>query len=595
MSSPQVERVRQASDIIRVVSEYVPLRKTGVNHTGLCPFHSEKTPSFAVHPTRQIFHCFGCGEGGDVFKFVMLIERVSFPEALRLLAEKGGIRLPEKSMGKEMNDPQAKQRSALYRIHEAAAQFFAEQMGATAEGRAARAYLTDRGLTGPIISRFGMGYALSSGPALAEYLQSGRFEPEALEASGLLVWESTAGGNRKYSDRFRRRIIFPITSERGRVIAFAGRALGNAQASVPKYLNSPETPIYAKSRVLYNLSRAGGPIRKGDAAILVEGYMDCIALASAGIENVVASCGTSLTFAQVQLLGRYTRRVVVNFDSDAAGIRAAERSLDLLLEEGLEVRILELPEGLDPDGYLRRHGPEAYRRQLDLAPSYLDYLTERAAQEHDLSNAEGKVAAVNALLPRLARIPNRIGRAETARRVAERLNVQERLLGEEIARAASERRPEVAFAARDVEDTATLAEKRMLQILFGNPALLKEFARRLREIPLHQGLVTGPIFEQLLRHSGAESKPEVADVAEHMAPEHQKLLYKILTMPMVSLGKEEAERCWTALRRHELESKRERLQKQIEAAQRSRDRELLYRLSADKSLLNKELAAMKKI
>ena len=595
MSSPRVEQVRQASDIIRVVGEYVQLRKTGVNHTGLCPFHGEKTPSFAVHPTRQIFHCFGCSEGGDVFKFVMLIERVSFPEALHLLAEKAGIRLPEKSMEKEINDPKAKQRSALYRIHEVAAQFFAEQMGATAEGRAARAYLTDRGLAGPVISQFGMGYAPSSGPVLGEYLKSSRFEPEALEASGLLVWEPGREGKRKYTDRFRRRIIFPITSERGRVIGFAGRALGSAEASVPKYLNSPETPIYSKSRVLYNLSRAGSPIRKGDAAILVEGYMDCIALASAGIENVVATCGTSLTLGQVQLLGRYNRRVVVNFDSDAAGIRAAERSLDLLLEEGLEVRILELPEGLDPDAYLRRHGTEAYRRQLDLAPSYLDYLTERAAQEHDLSKVEGKVAAVNALLPRLARIPNRILRAETARRVAERLSVQERLLSEEIARAASERRPEVVFAGRDVEDAATLAEKQMLQILFEHPELLKDFAHRLREIPLHQGLVTGPIFEQLLRHSTEGRKPEAADVAEYLAPEHQKLLYKILTMPMVSLGKEEAEKCWTALRRHELESKRERLQKEIEGAQRSQDHELLYRLSADKSLLNKELFEIKKI
>ena len=595
MSSPQVEKVKQAADIVKIVGEYVPLRKAGVNMVGLCPFHSEKTPSFSVHPTRQIFHCFGCGEGGDVFKFVMMVENVTFPEALHQLAEKTGIRLQRHTLEKEADDPRARERAALYQLHEEAGKFFAEQMSATGEGRAARAYLADRGLTGSVMSRFGLGYAPSSGQALTRYLAESAVPPRAIELSGLLVAESGTGGKSRTYDRFRRRIIFPITNDRGKVIAFAGRTLGGADASAPKYLNSPETPIYSKSRVLYNLSRAGQAIRKAEYAVLVEGYMDSIALASAGIENVVASCGTSLTENQVRLLGRFARRVVVNFDPDAAGVRATERSLDLLLEGGFEVKVLELPDGLDPDGFLRQKGEAAYREELGRAPSYLDYLTDRAAREHNLENPEGKVAAVNAVLPRLARIPNRILRAETARRVAEGLRVEEKLILEEIDRAARERRPEVKVSVAKIDVEVSLAERQLVQILLEDAELRTEFAPRIEKSSLHRGLRTEAIFEQLLRLYADGAGVDVSGVAERLGPEQQKLLYGILASPAGPLGRGEAENSWSWLWRRYLERQLQELPKEMAQAHRNNEMERFQRLNDDKMKLRKELAEIKKV
>ena len=589
------EKVKQAADIVKIVGEYLPLRKAGVNMVGLCPFHSEKTPSFSVHPTRQIFHCFGCGEGGDVFQFVMMVENVTFPEALHQLAEKTGIRLQRHTLEKEADDPRARERAALYRLHEEAGKFFAEQMSATGEGRAARAYLADRGLTGPVLSRFGLGYAPSSGQALTRYLAESAVPPRAIELSGLLVADSGTGGKSRTYDRFRRRIIFPITNDRGKVIAFAGRTLGGADASGPKYLNSPETPIYSKSRVLYNLSRAGQAIRKAEYAVLVEGYMDSIALASAGIENGVASCGTSLTENQVRLLGRFARRVVVNFDPDAAGVRATERSLDLLLEGGFEVKVLELPDGLDPDSFLRQKGVAAYREELGRAPSYLDYLTDRAARDHNLENPEGKVAAVNAVLPRLARIPNRILRAETARRVAEGLRVEEKLILEEIDRAARERRPEVKVSVGKIDVEVSLAERQLVQILLEDAELRTEFAPRIEKSSLHRGLRTEAIFEQLLRLYAEGAEVDVSGVAEGLGPEQQKLLYGILASPAGPLGRGEAENSWSWLWRRYLERQLQELPKEMAQAHRNNEMERFQRLNDDKMRLRKELAEIKKV
>src|SRR5574337_316172 len=348
----QLEEVRAAADIVKIVGDYVKLRKAGANFMGLCPFHQEKTPSFAVHPVKQIFHCFGCGVGGDIFKFVMLIENLPFPEALRRVAEKVGVQLRE-TAANETYDANAKIRAAVFKMHELAGRFFASQLSGTTEGRVARAYLADRGLTDEVVGRFRLGYAPSDGQALTRQLSEGGFEVALLEKSGLVLYDAE---RQRHYDRFRRRIIFPIANESGKLVAFGGRALGDDQ---PKYLNSPETPIYTKGRVLYHLDRAAPAIRKLDYTILVEGYMDCIAVASSGIENVVASCGTSLTESQIRLLGRYSRRVVVNYDPDSAGVAATERSLALLLEEGFEAKVLALAGGLDPDSFIRQQGVAA--------------------------------------------------------------------------------------------------------------------------------------------------------------------------------------------------------------------------------------------
>ena len=318
------ERVKQQADIVRVVGEYVRLKKTGKDFSGLCPFHQEKTPSFTVSPLKQIFYCFGCGKGGDVFNFVMDIDKSPFPEAVRTVAEKCGIAIPRPRERSPEERQENQQRGALVEMHREAQTFFTKQISGTLEGKAARAYLEDRGIDNKTIDRFGIGYAPSDGDALLRLFK--QKYPEKLLVESGLISRGEQGG--RLFDRFRRRITFPIANDSGKIVAFGARALGDDQ---PKYLNSPETPIYSKSNALYHLDRAKEALRRSDFAVLVEGYMDAIAVARAGISNVVASCGTSLAEPQIKLLSRFTKRVIVNYDPDNAGQAATERSVSLLL------------------------------------------------------------------------------------------------------------------------------------------------------------------------------------------------------------------------------------------------------------------------
>jgi len=581
----QVDQVRAAADIVKIVGDYVKLRKAGANFVGLCPFHQEKTPSFAVHPVKQIFHCFGCGVGGDVFKFVMLIDSLSFPEALRRVAEKVGVRLAERDFD-DVSDANARERVTLLKIHEAAVKFYAAQLGATAEGRAARAYLADRGLSDEVVGKFRLGYAPSDGQGLTRALLDTQFAAEALERSGLVLRDAEG---RRHFDRFRRRIIFPIANESGKVVAFGGRALGDDQ---PKYLNSPETPIYAKSRLLYHLDRAGSAIRRLDYAILVEGYMDCIAVASAGIENVVASCGTSLTESQIRLLSRFSRRVVVNYDPDSAGTAATERSLTLLLEEGFEAKVLALPGGLDPDSFIRRQGVAAYRELLGAAPTYLDYLTERAAARHDLSRPEGKIAAANSVMGYLARVPNPLLRSELANRLAERLRVDDRLLRDELKRAAAESRGELQVRPETAAPKPTVAERQLLRAVLESEGLADEVLSAIVAEKLGEGLVTETLFRRLAEARQQGEKLEVSRLEEWAGDEGQRIAYSSLFDAGEAPGREEAAACLTALRRRRIERERNQLQAAIEAAERDKNTEKLTRLLQDKAKLLKELAAL---
>jgi DNA primase len=581
----QVDEVRTAADIVKVVGDYVKLRKAGANYMGLCPFHQEKTPSFAVHPTKQIFHCFGCGVGGDVFKFVMLLENLTFPEALRRVAEKVGVPLRE-AVRDETFDANARERAVLYKIHEAAAKFFAAQLGGTAEGRAARAYLADRGLSDEVVGRFRLGYAPADGQGLTRALRDAGFEPEALEKSGLVLRDNE---DKRHFDRFRRRIIYPISNESGKVVAFGGRALGDDQ---PKYLNSPETPIYTKGRVLYHLDRAGSAIRKLDYAILVEGYMDCIAVASAGVENVVATCGTSLTESQIRLLGRYARRVVVNYDPDSAGVAATERSLTLLLEEGFEAKVLALPGGLDPDSFIRRQGAAPYRERLANAPTYLDYLTERATTQHDVSRPEGKIAAANAVMPYLARVPNPMLRAELANRLAERLRVDERLLRDELKRAAGEGRREIKARIEGAASSATPAEKQLLRAFIENEELADEFLGRLVDDGDLAGRASEEIFLKLLEARRRGEKTDPARFGDSLGTEAQRLVYESLFAAGETPEREQVEACLRALRRRRAERERDRLQAAIRAAEQAKDQAKLAELLEAKALLVKELSQL---
>ncbi len=583
-----VDDVRAAADIVKIVGDYVKLRKSGVNFTGLCPFHKEKTPSLAVHPGKQIFHCFGCGVGGDVFKFVMLIENVSFSEALRRLAEKTGVALGRWGEG-ETGDADARRRAVLYRVHEVAARFFIARLGATAEGRAARAYLADRGLSDAVIAQFGLGYAPSDGQVLVRHLTEAGFEPVDIDASGLVVKDGTS--ERRFA-RFRRRVIFPIARETGKIVAFGARTLGEEQ---PKYLNSPETPIYTKSRTLYNLDRAGNYIRRADFAVLVEGYMDVIAVTSAGIENVVASCGTSLTESQVRLLARYSRRIVVNYDPDTAGAAGVERSLGLLLEEGFQCRVLELKGGLDPDAFIRQLGAAVYRERLDAAPSYLDYLTEQAARAHDLQTAEGRVAAANAVMPHVARVPNPLLRAEYAARLAERLRIDERLLRAELTRAASEGqkqvkgRPEVAAALE-----ASPAEKELLRAFLSSRALADEFLPRLAGEGCLEGLPSEAIFRELQAAFERGENMEPSSLEVGLKLEERRLLYECQFAAGDPPNRGRTYAAYLAVKRRHSERQRERLQAAIQAAERAGDLVRIAQLLRDKSNLDNELAQLRR-
>ncbi|HEV2426557.1 MAG TPA: DNA primase [Terriglobia bacterium] len=558
------EEVRNSVDIVRIVGDYVQLRKAGVNFKGLCPFHQEKTPSFNVHPQKQIFHCFGCGVGGDVFKFVMMIESVSFPEALKRVAEKAGIKLKERPTD-PVSDAAARDREVLTRMHETAARFFASQLSGTAEGRAARAYLADRGLSEEIVARFRIGYAPSEGHALLRHLESSGISGGLLEKSGLVLAESEG---RRRLDRFRQRVMFPIARESGAVVAFGGRALGDDQ---PKYLNSPETPIYTKSRVLYHLDGAANAIRKGDEAILVEGYMDAIAAASAGFEQVVASCGTSLTPNQVRLLARYTRRVVVNYDPDSAGVAATGRSLELLLDEGFECRVLALPDRLDPDAFIRKRGATEYGERLKTAPSYLEYLADQAAAAHDLRTPEGKIAAANAVLPHIARLPNPLLRSEWADRLAGRLHLDDRLLRDEVRRAAAGARRQVTASATAASLAASPAEKELLRGCLENAELADEFLPALTEEGALQGLAASRIFEAILNARARGEAIETAAIEEALNEGEKRLLYECQFGEGPTLSRESALPCAQALRQKKWQREITEVRAAMAQAERNQD------------------------
>ncbi|HZB88277.1 MAG TPA: DNA primase [Terracidiphilus sp.] len=446
------QSVKQQADIVKVIEGYIRLRKAGAqNYSGLCPFHKEKSPSFSVHAVRQFYHCFGCGVSGDVFSFVGKIENVGFPEAVRIVAGKCGIPLPKREFSSPEEAAEARLRGRLLELHEAATAWFEEQL-AGPEGAVAREYLTGRGLTPEGIKTFRIGYAPGGFNGLRDRL-SGMADGDALRASGLFSSKEVAAaadGTPQFGplyDRFRKRIMFPIANEGGRVIAFTARTIETGDKAGPKYLNSPETPLYTKSLVLFNLDKAKAAIRKAEFALLVEGQMDCISLYLRGIHNVIATSGTAFTEQQVAILKRHTANVMVNFDPDAAGANAAEKSIALLTEEGFTIKIVTLDDGLDPDRFVRERGVEAYVAAVRGARRQSDYLIERARQMFPGSSGEQKVKALNYLLPHIRRMPEKLARDQFAADAAQKLGIDSAVLREELRQAALKRRDHVEVRA----------------------------------------------------------------------------------------------------------------------------------------------------
>ncbi len=574
------DRVKQQADIVRVIGEYVQLKKAGQNYRGLCPFHSEKSPSFNVHPVRQIYHCFGCQVGGDVFKFVMEMEKCPFPEAIRIVAEKCGIAVPAPRERSPEERKENQQRTLLIEMHRVAQSFFAKNLENTSEGKVARAYLEDRGLTKAVIEQFGIGYAPSGGDILLRQLKT-KYPDKLLVESGLISRDQS---NNRLFDRFRRRITFPIANESGKIVAFGCRALGD---DMPKYLNSPETPIYSKSNLLYHLDRAKDALRRSDFAILVEGYMDAIAVARAGISNVVASCGTALAEPQIKLLSRFTRRVIVNYDPDTAGQTATERSITLLLEQDYEVRVLALPGKADPDKFIREQGKDAYIKLLKESPPYVDYLIARA-RRMDLTTGEGKRNAVNFLLPYVQKIPNRLLRSEWATRIAQQLRLDEPVLRAELNKAAAERRSEVKVKPELIGRAAKPVERRLIRMLAEAEGFRLELAHRLNEGELHVGLETEKILAALMAAALAGDPVQATEIGAKLEDRDRRILFEILFEDSSELTWEEAESCIVALQQRRAERELAEVQRGIESNPTAPDmRTLLER----KQLLMKRLAA----
>ena len=631
-SSDFKETVKLQADIVRIVGDYVKLKKAGAqNYSGLCPFHNEKTPSFSVHATRQFYHCFGCGVSGDVFSFVQKVENITFPEAVRAVAQKLGIALPKATFSSPAEAREAGLRTVLLAVHERACVFFQEYLKRP-DGAHAREYLTGRGLTEEAIKAFRIGFAPDSGFVLRDRMK-GEFDEDVLRESGLFSWKaedsrqtsalgpqqnspqtsdlssqptssevqspmSDARGPVFYS-KFRNRITFPITNESGRIIAFTGRTLSADEKAGPKYLNSPETAIYSKSRVLFNLDKAKEAIRKLDYAILVEGQMDCISVYAAGFHNVIASSGTAFTELQARLLGRFTKNVVVNFDPDTAGAKATERTLGLLVEEEFQVKVLTLESGFDPDLFIRRKGKEAYAGALKNSQKYFDYLIERARAQFPVRSAEGKVKAVNYLLPHIQRVPSRIVRDELAREMAQKLGIDSAVLRQELKHAAAKRSTATVKAGAEVQITD--AEKILIRALVSatdmqtsdehfsardgveeefDPCRQAQFV--LKSELLHQGVAAESLIEVLLRS-------EAVHVTDLPLPEADRnLLASILMKDDEELSAERLEGAVRALRRIQLRRKLERVQRELQVT-RGREASQIQALLEEKMRLKRAL------
>ncbi len=610
-----------------------------------------------MHATKQFYYCFGCGEKGDVFKFVQKIENITFPEAVRAVAQKIGVALPKTTFSSEAEAKDARLRTALLEIHERACAFFQECLRRP-EGARAREYLSGRGLDDETIKRFRIGFAPDSGFLLRDRLK-GQFNEEVLRESGLFSWKESSGGrqpnvraldstgqsasgssNSARDDRamvsggenlkpeaqslkpeagsskpeasltmyskFRNRIMFPIANEGGRVIAFTGRTLSSDEKAGPKYLNSPETAIYSKSRVLFNLDLAKEAIRALNYAILVEGQMDCISVYAAGFHNVIASSGTAFTQAQAALLGRFRKNIIVNFDPDAAGAKATERTLGLLIEEEFEIRVLTLEAGFDPDLFVRRKGKDAYSEALKHSQKYFDYLIERARTQFPVRGAEGKAKAVNYLLPHVQRVPSRIVRDSLAEEIAQKLNLDSAVLRQELKHAANTRK--TATLKTSAESQVTDAEKILIRALASANQVRSEEsvsdrsgeddafdpARQARYVlaaeRLHVGLGTESLVEALLNVSDGAELMELP-----VSDSERALLAAILMKDDEELTAEKIEGATRALVRVQIRRRLEQIQRQLEslrAADSSQLRSLMdEKLRLKRALMNPGLSS----
>lgn len=562
------DQLKSSVDIVRTIGEYVRLKRLGSTgrYLGLCPFHNEKTPSFNVSADKQFYKCFGCGKGGDVFSFVMEIEGLGFYEALKLLAERNSIPMPKERIA---DDPESRRRASLQELNELAARHFRDQLYAS-PGETARAYLNKRGVGQKLAEEFALGYSDSQNGLVKLFEREG-IPADLWEPSGLILKRNDGPG---YFDRFRHRLMFPITNESGKVIAFGGRSLGDDQ---PKYLNSPETPIYRKSHILYNLHRAREGARKSGRFVLVEGYMDVIGVHATGIREVVASCGTALRPEQIASMKRHADHVIVNFDPDTAGANATERSVSLLLEENLHLRVCSLPGGLDPDEFAKEHGADAYREALERSPNYFYWLAARARERFDTRNAEGRLEAFRFLMPSILKLPGKLERLAVVNDLATQLGVEQGAMLDQFRRAATDRSTPRTFEDALPKHSLPATEILLLRLILHHPQAVQPYIDTILSLEDFPQLASRPMLEPALSLLEAEGDVDFHALTARLNPEHGNLLAALFSSDTDSVEKNQedptrqVEACLAKLERDSLERKQKSLRFAVKDAERRGD------------------------
>ncbi len=551
-----IEDLKQQADIVVVIQDYVSLKKSGATYKGLCPFHGERTPSFHVNRDKGFFHCFGCGVGGDVFKFLELQDRVGFQDAVKHLAQRFGVSMPELEQTDQQRADSA-ERETLLNVHESAAAWFRHQL-ASEGGRRVRELITARGLTQATVEALGLGFAPAVRDGLTQALTARGFSQTVLLRAGLVAQRDDGS----VVDRFRNRLMIPICRDSGSVIAFGGRALDVDQQ--PKYLNSPETPLYAKSRTLFGLNLSKTAIRQGGFAVLVEGYFDFAQLYQAGVHAVVASCGTALTPQQAKHLRRFTTKVVLSFDADAAGQGAAQKSCEMLVAEGFDVNVALLPPNEDPDTFVRIRGGHAYGERLKQSQPYLEYLLDRAAQKHSGESVEARARLVSELVPVAARIPDRVKQELFMEAVAARTGVSGDLILREV------RKPGLAAASSAGPPQAltsfarvTKAEKGLIWMLIHQPDAARTALGILEDTDLEE-LAAGPVLD-LARKLDEDTGFSSSVLLERLSAVEAELVTGIASEPEPPVR--DAEDCARLLKRLRYERERSALQREIDRLQ----------------------------
>jgi DNA primase len=594
-----IDDLKRQADIVRVVGDYVRLKKKGANWMACCPFHKEKTPSFSVSPAKEIFYCFGCHKGGSVFNFVMEIERVAFPEAIKLVAEKSGVPLP-KLVDDSRFEARRNETEEVIQLNKWALDWWEQQLESGSEGRIARDYLALREITDETRKTFRLGYAPDSWEALSSYLRQKGAGQDQIDRSGLVVKKDEGGSY----DRFRGRLIFPVLDIQGKPIAFGGRTLKADEGA--KYLNSPETAAYVKGRNLFGLNLTRDEIRRAGFVILVEGFLDLIVPYQFGVRNLVASLGTALTPDQVKLVGRFARKVVVNYDGDSAGVQAAKKAIAILLGEDLEVKILVLPDGSDPDEFIRKTGVTEYQRRRGEAQSHLQFVIDQAVRDRKLSNPADKEAAIDEVLPYIRAVHSRIQKRDYFDIAMDSLRISDPALKRELwhsIRPGTPGGPRASQAAgagvRRTTVKPTVAEERLLEILLADEELRRTVLPKL-DPGDYDGLPTAPIFRALVEGERDGATIDFDFLSHKTADDPIAELLPALLMGELENGKEDqsdarllaAERCLDALRLMTIDRRISDLTAEIAAAERNGELDLRDQLATEHLALARRRSAL---